>query len=83
MNDCILYARVAGFLEDVLAGCCGGPGRYHFNADIFCGDPGADTCEDPSARLFWDGTHLTEAANRYIADEWLSSIISPARASSY
>ncbi|XP_066308149.1 GDSL esterase/lipase At5g45910-like [Miscanthus floridulus] len=72
-----------GFLEDVLAGCCGGPGRYHLNADIVCGDPGADTCEDPSARLFWDGTHLTEAANRYIADEWLSSIISPARASSY
>jgi phospholipase/lecithinase/hemolysin len=34
--------------------------------------------KDPSARFFWDGSgHLTEAANRYIADEWLSSIISP------
>ncbi|KAL6850107.1 hypothetical protein ACP4OV_020736 [Aristida adscensionis] len=71
-----------GFEGDALTICCGGPGRYHFNAEIFCGDQGATTCKDPSARLFWDSVHLTEAGNRYIADRWLSSIGSPASASS-
>nr|CAB3475715.1 unnamed protein product [Digitaria exilis] len=60
--------------------CCGGPGRYHFNTVITCGDPGSMTCKDPSARLFWDGAHLTEAANRYVADGWLTSLSSPATA---
>jgi hypothetical protein len=27
--------------------------------------------------------HLTEAANRHVADDWLSSINKPARASRY
>lgn len=69
-----------GFERDVLTVCCGGPGRYHFRQAILCGEPGATKCEDPSARLFWDGAHLTEAANRYVADEWFSSINQPARA---
>ena len=67
----------AGFEEDVLTICCGGPGT------LFCGDDGAYLCEKPSARLFWDGVHLTEAAYRYIADEWLCSIDFTARESSY
>ncbi|XP_062208772.1 GDSL esterase/lipase At1g28600-like [Phragmites australis] len=50
-----------------------GPGRYHHNYVIFCSDADTITCKDPSARLFWDGAHLTEAANRYIAGDWLSS----------
>ncbi|CAO2205118.1 unnamed protein product [Urochloa humidicola] len=70
-----------GFEEDALTVCCGGPGRYHCTPSIVCGDPGSTTCKDPSARLFWDGAHLTEAANRYIADAWLRSISSPATAS--
>ncbi|XP_066310772.1 GDSL esterase/lipase At5g45910-like [Miscanthus floridulus] len=65
-----------GFDEDVLDACCGGLGSYDDSSRVIaCGDPGAVTCENPSARLFWDGSgHLTEAANQYIADEWLSSI---------
>ncbi|XP_062189544.1 GDSL esterase/lipase At5g45910-like [Phragmites australis] len=63
--------------EDVLTLCCGGPGRYNYNKTVFCGDPGAITCKDPSARLFWDGVHLTEAAYRYIAAGWLSTMNSP------
>ncbi|CAL4966099.1 unnamed protein product [Urochloa decumbens] len=69
-----------GFEEDALTVCCGGPGRNHFSTVIVCGDPGSTTCKDPSARLFWDGAHLTEAANRYNADGWLRSISSPATA---
>ncbi|TKW12105.1 hypothetical protein SEVIR_5G015200v4 [Setaria viridis] len=69
-----------GFEEDALTVCCGGPGRYHFSGVVVCGDPGSTTCKDPSARLFWDGAHLTEAANRYIADGWLRSISSHATA---
>ncbi|WVZ72881.1 hypothetical protein U9M48_021272 [Paspalum notatum var. saurae] len=66
-----------GFEEDVLTLCCGGPGKYHFSIVAFCGDPGATSCPDPSARLFWDGAHLTEAANKIIADGWLSAMNSP------
>ncbi|KAL6890543.1 hypothetical protein ACP4OV_008798 [Aristida adscensionis] len=66
-----------GFDEDVLTLCCGGPGRYNYNRTVFCGDPGAITCKDPSARLFWDGVHLTEAAYRHVAGGWLASINSP------
>ncbi|GJN06488.1 hypothetical protein PR202_ga24218 [Eleusine coracana subsp. coracana] len=63
-----------GFREDVLTVCCGGPGKNNFNGSVMCGDPKATTCSDPSASLYWDGVHFTEAANRYIADTWLSSI---------
>ncbi|PWZ34032.1 GDSL esterase/lipase [Zea mays] len=69
--------RDPGFDEDVLTLCCGGPGRFNYNRHVFCGDPGASECKDPSARLFWDGVHLTEAAYRYVAAGWLSAITSP------
>ncbi|GJN38155.1 hypothetical protein PR202_gb27171 [Eleusine coracana subsp. coracana] len=72
-----------GFEGDVLTICCGGPGnKYHFSTEAWCGDPAATECKDPSARLFWDGVHMTEAANRYIAGEWLCSIDTPASVSS-
>ncbi|CAO2181433.1 unnamed protein product [Urochloa humidicola] len=58
--------RTFGFREDVLTVCCGGPGRHNYNGSVFCGDP--------SGLLYWDGVHFTEAANRYIAGGWLSSI---------
>ncbi|SPT15639.1 unnamed protein product [Triticum aestivum] len=63
-----------GFEEDVLMVCCGGPGRYGMNSTVPCGDAAATTCRDPSARLYWDGVHLTEAANRHVADVWLGEI---------
>ncbi|KAF8643644.1 hypothetical protein HU200_066700 [Digitaria exilis] len=67
-------SRKFGFREDVLTVCCGGPGRNNFNATVPCGDPATTTCNDPSASLYWDGVHFTEAANRYIAAGWLGSI---------
>ncbi|CAM0953602.1 unnamed protein product [Alopecurus aequalis] len=63
-----------GFEEDVLRVCCGGPGRYGLNSTVPCGDAAATTCAHPSARLYWDGVHLTEAANRHVADRWLGKI---------
>ncbi|KAL6627169.1 hypothetical protein ACP70R_030895 [Stipagrostis hirtigluma subsp. patula] len=64
-----------GFREDILTVCCGGPGRHNFNSTVPCGDPDdATTCSNPSASLYWDGVHFTEAANRYIADGWLTSL---------
>ncbi|CAO2181431.1 unnamed protein product [Urochloa humidicola] len=76
--DMVTSPAKFGFEQDVLTLCCGGPGRFNYNKMVFCGDPGAGRCRDPSARLFWDGVHLTEAAYRYIAAGWLSSIKSPA-----
>lgn len=64
----------AGFRDDVLTVCCGGPGRNNYNFSVYCGDSGATTCGHPSASLYWDGVHFTEAANRYIAAGWLSSV---------
>uniref|UniRef100_J3KXT8 Esterase n=1 Tax=Oryza brachyantha TaxID=4533 RepID=J3KXT8_ORYBR len=63
-----------GFRKDILSVCCGGPGRYNYNTQVFCGDEGATTCKDPSKSLYWDGVHLTEAAYHYIADDWLRAI---------
>ncbi|CAL4966097.1 unnamed protein product [Urochloa decumbens] len=76
--DMVTSPAKFGFEGDVLTLCCGGSGRFNYNKRVFCGDPGAVRCRDPSARLFWDGVHLTEAAYRYIAAGWLSSIKSPA-----
>jgi len=65
---------IAGLREDVLTVCCGGPGRNNYNGSVFCGDPLATTCGNPSGSLYWDGVHFTEAANRRIAAGWLTSI---------
>ncbi|CAL4896762.1 unnamed protein product [Urochloa decumbens] len=65
-----------GFKRDVLTVCCGGRGRYHYNMSVACGDEAATTCKDPSAHLFWEGVHLTEAAYHYIAEDWLNTILS-------
>ncbi|CAD6240637.1 unnamed protein product [Miscanthus lutarioriparius] len=74
--DMVTSPAKFGF-DEGLTLCCGGPGRFNYNRHVFCGDPGANECKDPSARLFWDGVHLTEAAYRYIAAGWLSAITSP------
>lgn len=66
--------RGIGFREDVLTVCCGGGGPYNFNESVACGGAAATACEDPSASLYFDGAHLTEAGYRHVADGWLSSI---------
>nr|CAB3471664.1 unnamed protein product [Digitaria exilis] len=73
--------RKFGFRQDVLTVCCGGPGRYNYNDSVACGDPDATPCTNPSASLYWDGVHLTEAGYRHVADGWLRSILSSDRGS--
>ncbi|XP_073107379.1 GDSL esterase/lipase At1g28570-like [Elaeis guineensis] len=53
-------------IEVTEAACCGS-GKLS-NPPVFCGDPGAPLCSDPSKYISWDGTHLTEAAYKIIAD---------------
>ena len=74
--------QTAGFREDVLTACCGGPGRYNYNDSVACGDADATLCTDPSGSLYWDGVHLTEAGYRHVADGWVRSIHSSDSASS-
>ena len=65
--------------EGTLRACCsgggggGGGGRYNVDHAALCGmpGPGVSACADPSKYVYWDGVHLTEAANRRIADGWL------------
>ncbi|KAJ8626588.1 hypothetical protein MRB53_019895 [Persea americana] len=57
-----------GFCEDILSACCGGGGPYNYNSSAVCGAPGTMVCSDPSLYWNWDGTHLTEAAYRWIAN---------------
>ncbi|KAL1803749.1 hypothetical protein ACET3Z_032396 [Daucus carota] len=52
--------------------CCGSGGDYNFSFTRFCGFPGAAVCSNPNKRISWDGVHLTQQANRYLAT-WLIS----------
>ncbi|KAM0856425.1 hypothetical protein ACQ4PT_027942 [Festuca glaucescens] len=60
---------VAG--ADGLRACCGGGGKYNWNASAVCGMPGVTACNNPSAFVNWDGVHFTEATYRYISKGWL------------
>jgi len=63
--------RNAGFDGSrALVVCCGGGGRYNYNATA-ARLPGATACADPSRAVNWDGIHLTEAAYGSIAGGWL------------
>lgn len=67
-------AKKLGF-DDPFLVCCGHGGRYNFNNAKRCGSTEmvdgkeiliADSCEDPSSRILWDGIHFSEAANRWM-----------------
>ncbi|OIW02440.1 hypothetical protein TanjilG_05033 [Lupinus angustifolius] len=65
-----------GFEQPHVA-CCGNGGEYNYNVNALCGTTintnGTKTivgsCEKPSERIIWDGTHYTEAANKVIFDK--------------
>ncbi|XP_055806985.1 GDSL esterase/lipase At3g26430-like [Solanum dulcamara] len=70
-------AKKLGFENPFLA-CCGHGGRYNYYRFIKCGSKKvvngkeiviASSCKDPSVRVSWDGTHFTEAANKWIFDQ--------------
>lgn len=71
------HAKMLGFENPFLA-CCGHGGKYNYNRFIKCGSKKvvngkeiviASSCRDPSVRVSWDGTHFTEAANKWIFDQ--------------
>lgn len=51
--------------------CCAfGNNPYNFDLRRSCGFPGVPVCPDPTKRVSWDGTHMTQQANKYVA-RWL------------
>ncbi|XP_042483391.1 esterase-like [Macadamia integrifolia] len=65
-----------GFQQPLVA-CCGFGGKYNFSNTARCGQTvvvdGKPTFigswANPSVRVNWDGSHLTEAANKFIVDK--------------
>ncbi|KAL2903461.1 hypothetical protein RDABS01_002171, partial [Bienertia sinuspersici] len=83
----ITQANKFGF-EKPLVACCGVGGKYNYNNTMRCGSTEmvngkevliAESCNDPSTRVSWDGIHYTEAANKWIFDEMMrdSSYMDP------
>ncbi|XP_027368349.1 esterase-like [Abrus precatorius] len=63
--------------EVPLVACCGYGGKYNYSSSAACGGTikvnGTEifvgSCENPSVRVIWDGTHYTEAANKVVFDQ--------------
>ncbi|RVW46571.1 GDSL esterase/lipase [Vitis vinifera] len=71
-------AKNQGF-DDPLNYCCGSLFPY----PVFCGSTMevnetvyGNPCDDPWARISWDGIHYTEAANRWVATKIISLSLS-------
>ncbi|CAK7346979.1 unnamed protein product [Dovyalis caffra] len=66
-----------GFDELPLVVCCGYGGMYNYSASAGCGATTTvngtqitvGSCDDPSARVVWDGIHYTEAANKFVFEQ--------------
>ncbi|RAL42021.1 hypothetical protein DM860_018195 [Cuscuta australis] len=71
--DLIANPSTFGF-ENAITACCGyGGGQYNFNYTTLCGVPGFEVCEKRSEHVNWDGFHYTEAANKFVATQILST----------
>lgn len=84
LNHCIILVLIiyrmesmAGF-ENPLLACCGHGGKYNYNRFVKCGSKKivkgkeiviAKSCSDPTVRINWDGTHFTEAGNKWVFDQ--------------
>ncbi|KAM7487249.1 hypothetical protein LguiB_024733 [Lonicera macranthoides] len=73
----ISQAKKLGF-ENPLLACCGHGGKYNYNRFVKCGSKKivkgkeiviAKSCRDPTVRINWDGTHFTEAGNKWVFDQ--------------
>ncbi|KAI7746413.1 hypothetical protein M8C21_033643 [Ambrosia artemisiifolia] len=73
-------AKEYGF-NNHLKVCCG---HHENDVHIFCGQTGmvngtkvfGDACANPAAYVSWDGVHMTEAANRWVANHVLNGSLS-------
>nr|GLL24173.1 GDSL esterase/lipase At1g28590-like [Ipomoea trifida] len=64
-----LYKSPSNYgFNNTLDACCGGGGPYNSNEHVYCGSQLSTVCDSPSSYINWDGSHLTEAAYRWIAD---------------
>ncbi|VFQ73843.1 unnamed protein product [Cuscuta campestris] len=71
--DLIANSSTYGF-ENAMTACCGyGGGQYNYKSTSLCGAPGSEVCDKRSQYVNWDGTHYTEAANRFVATQILST----------
>ncbi|KAJ4950473.1 hypothetical protein NE237_027305 [Protea cynaroides] len=72
----ISQANKFGFQQPLVA-CCGFGGKYNFTFSARCGQTTTvngrpffvGSCPDPSVRISWDGSHFTEAANKFVVDK--------------
>lgn len=78
---CVLMMFVFVGLQYGNKACCGiGGGSYNFNQQVPCGNTkevngqtlSATACQDPYNYVSWDGVHVTEAANKIIANAILN-----------
>nr|GMC85641.1 GDSL esterase/lipase At1g28590-like [Ipomoea batatas] len=68
-----LYTSPSNYgFNNTLEACCGGGGPYNYDPDVNCGSPLSTVCDSPSSYISWDGSHLTEAAYRWISDGLLN-----------
>ncbi|MCL7040258.1 hypothetical protein MKW94_017770 [Papaver nudicaule] len=73
----ISQAKRHGF-EHPLRACCGHGGKYNFNPRHGCGSKVTvngtkillgKSCQNPLARINWDGVHYTEARNKFVFEQ--------------
>ncbi|KAL9238935.1 hypothetical protein vseg_013301 [Gypsophila vaccaria] len=68
----IRYAPGLGFEKggSEKACCAEGHNPYNYGQGRGCGSPDVPVCADPSKRVSWDGIHMTQQGNKYVA-RWL------------
>ncbi|XP_075659146.1 GDSL esterase/lipase At3g26430-like [Castanea sativa] len=73
----ITQAKKYGFEKPFIV-CCGQGGKYNYHLKNYCGLNKtiggkeiviSNTCKDLSVRVNWDGTHFTEAANKWVFNQ--------------